>query len=93
MIIDWHDKEAEKIFHNKFSSRLPQDIQRAAKRKLDIIDAAASINDLRIPKSNHLEALIGKMTGPYSIRINDKFLICFYWNNGSPIIDCITNYH
>ncbi len=55
MIIEWNDKEAEKIWNMKFSTRLPHDIQKAARRKLVMIHSAAHINDLRIPPSNHLE--------------------------------------
>lgn len=93
MISEWRDKEAEKIWNMKFSSKLPHDIQKAARRKLVMINAAVSINDLRVPPSNHLEALKGDRQGQYSIRINDRYRICFYWNDGSPIIDSILDYH
>lgn len=93
MISEWHDKEAEKLWNMKFSSRLPNDIQNTARRKLVMINSAASINDLRIPKSNHLELLSGDREGQYSIRINDQYRVCFYWNNGNPIIVGIVDYH
>lgn len=93
MIQEWHDKEAEKIWNLQFSPKLPQDIQGIIKRKLVRIHAATSINELRKPKSNHLEILHGKREGQYSIRVNDKYRICFYWNNGNVIIDKIINYH
>ena len=93
MISEWRDKVAEKIWNMKFSSKLPHDIQKAARRKLVMINAAVSINDLRVPPSNHLEALKGDRQGQYSIRINDRYRICFYWNDGSPIIDSILAYH
>ena len=57
MIVEWKDKEAEKIWNMKFSTRLPQNIQKATRRKLVMIHSAVSINDLRIPPSNHLEEL------------------------------------
>ena len=92
MIIEWNDKEAEKIWNMKFSTRLPHDIQKAARRKLVMIHSAAHINDMRIPPSNHLEELKGDREGQHSVRINDQFRICFYWNNGNVIIDEICDY-
>ena len=93
MIVEWHDKEAEKIWNMKFSTKLPQDIQRTARRKLVMINAAANINDLRIPPSNHLEELKGDREGQHSIRINDQYRICFHCNNGNVIIEDICDYH
>ena len=78
MIISFADKETEKIFNQEFSKRLPPDIQKIALTKLMMIDFAKNINDLRSPPSNHLEQLKGNRKGQYSIRINDKFRICFY---------------
>lgn len=93
MIAEWHDKEAEKIWNMKFSSKLPQDIQGTARRKLVLINAARSLNDLRIPPANHLEELKGDREGQHSIRVNDKYRICFYWNDGNVIIEEIGDYH
>lgn len=77
MIINFADKETEKIYHQDFSRKLPSDIQSIALRKLIMIDNAQGINDLRIPPSNRLEALHGNRKGQYSIRINNQFRICF----------------
>ena len=77
----------------KFSTKLPHDIQKTARRKLVMLNAVESINDLRIPPSNHLEELSGNRDGQYSIRINDQYRICFYWNNGNVIIEDICDYH
>ncbi len=93
MIAEWHDKEAEKIWNMQFSTKLPHDIQKTARRKLIMIHSAANINDLRIPPSNHLEELKGDREGQHSIRINDQYRICFYWNNGNVIIQEIGDYH
>ena len=93
MIVEWHDSEAEKIWNMKFSTKLPQDIQRTARRKLVMINAAVNINDLRIPPSNHLEELKGDREGQHSIRVNDRYRICFYWDNGNVIIEDICDYH
>ena len=78
MIRSFADKETEKIYHQIFSGKLPQSIQKIALRKLIMMDAAADLNDLRIPPSNHLEALKDDRKGQYSIRINDQYRICFY---------------
>jgi proteic killer suppression protein len=77
MIKTFADKETEKIYHQIFSKKLPSSVQRAALRKLIMIDNAGCLEDLRIPPSNHLESLHGKRIGQYSIRINDQYRICF----------------
>ena len=76
-ILSFADREAEKIFHREFSRKLPGDIQRIALRKLIYMDNAENLDDLRVPPSNHLELLRGDRQGQYSIRINDKYRICF----------------
>ncbi len=77
MITDFADKETEKIYNQKFSKKLPRDIQRIALRKLIMIDNAEKVEDLRVPPGNHLELLHGDREGQYSIRINSQFRICF----------------
>jgi toxin HigB-1 len=77
MIISFACKETEIIFLGTVSKKLPGDIQRTALRKLLIIEAAISIEDLRIPPGNRLEKLSGDRDGQYSIRINDQWRICF----------------
>lgn len=77
MIKSFADKETKKIYEEEYSSVIPSDIQNIALRKLIMIDTAENINDLRIPPSNHLEKLSGARSGQYSIRINDKYRICF----------------
>ena len=76
-ILSFADKETEKIFNREFSRKLPSDIQRTALRKLIYMDEAESLNDLRVPPSNHLEQLKGNRQGQYSIRINEQYRICF----------------
>ena len=78
MIRDFADRETEKIYHQIFSTKLPQSIQKIALRKLMMMDSAADLKDLRVPPSNHLEKLSGDRQGQYSIRINDQYRICFY---------------
>ncbi len=82
-----------KIFNRQFSSKLPQNIQRIARKKLVILDAASGLNDLRIPPGNQLEALKGDRKGQYSIRINDQWRICFKWRSGDAYDVEITDYH
>jgi toxin HigB-1 len=74
MIRHFRDREAEKIFHRKRSSSLTPDIQRIAQRKLAMLDAAASLQDLRAPPGNRLERLSGTRAGQHSIRINDQWI-------------------
>ena len=77
MILNFADKETEKIYNQEFSRKLLQSIQRIALRKLIMINNAASLNDLKVPPANHLELLHGDREGQYSIRINAKYRICF----------------
>lgn len=93
MIKDFKCKETKNIFSGEYSKKFPFDIQRIAMRKLLIIDSAISLNDLRIPPSNNLEKLKGKMKGNYSIRINDKWRICFSWKNEDAYNVYIIDYH
>lgn len=93
MIKSFKDKEAEKIFSGRFSSRLPGDIQRLALRKLTMIHGAAALNFLRVPPANKLEKLTGNREGQWSIRINDQWRICFKWRDGDAEDVEITDYH
>ena len=77
MIKSFADKEAERIFNRDTSHRFPPDIQRKARLKLEILDAAEALQDLRIPPSNRLEKLSGDRQGQHSIRINNQWRICF----------------
>ncbi|AOD16394.1 type II toxin-antitoxin system RelE/ParE family toxin [Xanthomonas fragariae] len=87
------DKEAEKIWVGERSRRLPADIQSVARRKLRMLNAAAHLDDLRIPPANRLEALKGERRGQYSIRINDQLRICFRWMEGDVAEVEIVDYH
>ena len=95
MIRSFKDKETKNIYDGIFSKRLPGNIQKSALRKLIMLNGSSSLNDLRIPPSNHLEKLAGNLDGFYSIRINDKYRIIFKIdNNGSDVIDVeIVDYH
>jgi proteic killer suppression protein len=93
MIISFACKETEKLFHGRFSARLPQDAQRTAQRKLQQLHGAATLDFLRVPPGNRLEPLTGNRAGLWSIRINDQWRICFRWQDGNAH-DCeIVDYH
>ncbi|HEX9607860.1 MAG TPA: type II toxin-antitoxin system RelE/ParE family toxin [Gemmatimonadaceae bacterium] len=83
MIRSWADSEAEKLFNLQRSRRLPSDIQRIALRKLRMLEAATSLEDLRVPPANRLEKLVGDRAGQWSIRINDQWRVCFRWSDGN----------
>ena len=93
MIQSFRCKETERLFRGRFSGKLPQAIQRAAVIKLNMLHAATVLDTLRIPPSNHLEALTGNREGQHSIRINKQWRICFRWY-GSDVFDVeIVDYH
>jgi toxin HigB-1 len=93
MIKSFRDKETEKVYSRERSAKLPGDIQQIALRKLRMINNAQNIHDLRIPPSNRLEKLGGNPKGQYSIRINDKWRICFLWKENNAYNVEITDYH
>jgi len=93
MIKSFRAKKTEKIWHGKRKRRLPQDIQQIVRRKLRMINNARSLNDLRVPLANRLEALRGKRAGQHSVRINDQWRICFRWNEGDALNVEIADYH
>ena len=93
MIKSFRCKETERIFHGRFSKKLPQDLQRKAARKLNMIHAATRLETLRVPPGNRLGALTGDRAGQHSIRINDQWGICFVWRNGHAYDVEIADYH
>ncbi|WP_432415623.1 type II toxin-antitoxin system RelE/ParE family toxin [Chromohalobacter israelensis] len=93
MIKNFKEKQAETIAACKVARKLPHDMQRTALKKLRQLDAAAQLDDLRIPPGNRLEALQGNREGQYSIRINDQWRICFRFESGNAHDVEITDYH
>ena len=93
MIKSFGDKETKLIFNEVFSRKFPPTIQKVALRKLIMINNAKSLEDLRKPPSNRLEALKGDRKGQYSIRINDQFRICFIFSDGYFYEVSIVDYH
>jgi toxin HigB-1 len=89
----WADGEAEKLFNLERSRKLPSHIQRVALRKLRMLDAATSLEDLRVPPANRLERLRGDRKGQWSIRINDQWRICFVWQEQDVYNVEIVDYH
>ena len=93
MIEGFRCRESEKIFHRQFSKKLPHNIQKIAFRKLRMLNRSSTVQDLRIPPANKLEALSGNRKGQHSIRINDQWRVCFKWQNGNAYDVEIVDYH
>ena len=94
MIDSFRCKETEGLFRERRPSRkLPTDVQRVAQRKLGYLHVARSLDDLRSPPGNRLEALRGDREGQWSIRINDQWRICFRWQGGGAHDVEIVDYH
>ena len=93
MIRSFKDKEAEKIFRRQRSLKFPEMLQRVALRKLRMLNRAATLNDLMIPPANRLEKLKGDRLGQHSIRINDRWRICFKWQASDSFQVEIVDYH
>ena len=85
--------DTERVWQRRRSKRLDQQTQRAALRKLLILDAADQIGDLRVPPGNRLEKLKGDRANTYSIRVNDQWRICFRWTSAGPANVEIVDYH
>jgi proteic killer suppression protein len=93
VILSFNDKETEKVWKQEFSKKLLPEIQSVGLRKLFMIARAKDIEDLMIPPSNKLEKLKGDRKNQYSIRINNQFRICFFWDNGNAYNVEIVDYH
>jgi len=87
------DSDTERLFHREPVRRWGPDVQRAALRKLVLLDAAEALGDLRVPPGNRLEKLSGNRSGQYSVRINAQWRICFRWRDGDAYEVEITDYH
>jgi proteic killer suppression protein len=93
MIRSFRDKQTERVFVRHGKSKWDRAVQRAALRKLLILDAAESLEDLRVPPGNRLEKLTGDRKGEHSIRINDQWRLCFRWDDGDAFDVEIVDYH
>ena len=92
MIRSFRCAETRGIYEGKRSRRFST-FRCVLERKLLLLDAATSIDDLRSPPGNRLEALLGDRKGQHSIRINDQFRICFRWTPGGPDDVEVVDYH
>ncbi len=93
MIQSFADAETEKLFRGLVSRRLPANLHSVMHRKLVMINAAAKLEDLRVPPGNRLEALKGSRKGCHSIRVNQEWRVCFRWTESGPAGVEIVDYH
>lgn len=96
MILGFADRAAEDVWNGDntpASRRIPRDIWPAAQRKLDMLDASDSLNDLRVPPGNRLEKLSGNLAGHFSIRVNDQWRVVFRWRGRDADSVRIIDYH
>jgi proteic killer suppression protein len=92
MIRTFADKDTEALFNGNRVRRFVN-IEAVARRKLVQLNAAATLDFLRVPPGNRLEALKGDRAGQYSIRVNDQFRVCFHWQDGDALDVEIVDYH
>lgn len=90
----FRDERARAILGGRHPGKgFPSDLLRTAKRKLEMLDAAVSLNDLRVPPGNRLEALSGDRQGQHAIRVNDQFRLVFVWTEAGPAEVQFLDYH
>ena len=93
MIRSFRDQRTKEVFERLYVKAFSTELQRAALRKLEIVNAAMTLDDLRIPPGNRLEKLYGDRDGQYSIRINEQYRLCFSWIEGDAYDVEIVDYH
>ena len=93
MIQSFASDETERIWNGRRSRKLPADIQSRALAKLNMIDAAEALDDLKLPPGNRLHALSSDRAGQHSVSINMKWRICFLWKDGNAYDVEIVDYH
>lgn len=92
MIRSFASKDTEELFHDRLVRRF-RSFERAARRKLLYLHRARKLDDLRVPPGNRLEALRGDRKGQHSVRINDRWRVCFRWSKGNAYDVEIVDYH
>jgi len=92
MLKTFADRDTEALFSGIRVRRFVN-FERPARRKLEYLDAAVVLEDLRVPPGNRLEALKGNRAGQHSIRVNDQYRVCFCWRNGDASDVEICDYH
>ena len=96
MIVSFGDPATEALYHgsaDRRTRRFPRDIVKASFRKLDMLAAAATLEDLRVPPGNRLEALKGQLKGEHSIRVNEQWRIVIRWTPQGPAEVRLIDYH
>ena len=93
MIRSFRDKDTEAIWQRRYVKKLSPELSRLAYNKLVLMNAAGTINDLRVPPGNRLEKLTATRPGQYSIRVNDQWRICFTWSTSGVGNVEIVDYH
>lgn len=96
MIVSFADRATEALYHGEkagLARRFPAAIRAASLRKLDMLNAAHLLHDLRSPPGNHLEALRGNLAGRHSIRVNEQWRLVFRWTEAGPAEVRLTDYH
>jgi proteic killer suppression protein len=97
MIVSFKDGASEDLFNGINSKQArkvcPRALWKIASRKLDLLDSVQSLDELKVPPGNHLESLSGNRRGQYSIRINEKYRICFIWGEAGPENVEVIDYH
>ena len=93
MIKSFADRDTARLFARESVRRFPTELQRVMLRKLVVLDAADVLDDLRMPPGNRLEKLKGRRSAQCSIRVNDRWRICFRWEKGNAFEVEIVDYH
>ena len=93
VIRSFRDKDTEAVWRRNYIKKLSPELSRLAYNKLVLINAAASINDLRVSPGNRLEKLVGARAGQYSIRVNNQWRICFTWSSSGAANVELVDYH
>ena len=93
MIRGFKDRITEAVFNGLCPKGFPVQIFATARRKLEALDAAGQLHDLRVPPANRLESLRGNRQGQHSIRIDDQWRVCFRWTSNGPVDVEIVDYH
>jgi proteic killer suppression protein len=93
MIVSFGSKDTRSIWDGNRVRSIPLEIQKMGRRKLRMLNNSQSIVDLKVPRSNRLEKLGGKLKNYYSIRINDQWRIIFFWKDNSSFDVEIIDYH
>jgi len=93
VISSFRDRDTERLFHREPVREWGPDVLKAGLRKLRILDAATTLEDLKSPPGNRLEKLRGRRAGQWSIRVNDQWRVCFRWRDGDAHDVEMVDYH